>query len=109
MDLQETLQFGNHTGATSKVELLREMISEDIWHGYRLVIPLNKIKHFPRACLAPMNIMRQLTLDASRDIMDKAQLTHNQSFKWQSGTFVHKRNIKENLQRCMYGRCLILM
>jgi hypothetical protein len=54
-----------------------------------------------------MNIMHQLTLDASGDIMDRDQLTHDQSFKWQSGTLVNKRVIKEKLQRCMYGWCLM--
>jgi hypothetical protein len=54
-----------------------------------------------------MNIMHQFTLDASGDIMDKEQLTHNQSFKWQSGTLVNKRVIKEELQQCMYGWCLM--
>ncbi len=69
--LQEALQFGNHQGATSKLELLRELITEDVRHGYELVIPLNKIECFPGACLAPINTMHQLTLDASGDIMDK--------------------------------------
>ncbi len=53
-DLQEALQFGNHKGATSKPELLRELITEDIWHGYGLVIPLNKIERFPGKYLAQM-------------------------------------------------------
>ncbi len=70
-DLQEALQFGNHKGATSKPELLRELITEDVIHGYGLVIPLDKIKRISGACLAPMNIMHQFTLDASGDIMDK--------------------------------------
>jgi hypothetical protein len=106
-DLQETLQFGNHKGATSKPELLRELITADVTHGYGLIIPLNKIERIPGACLAPMNIMHQFTLDASRDIVDKERLTHDQSFKWQSGTLVNKRVIKEELQQCMYGRCLM--
>jgi hypothetical protein len=70
-DLREALQFGNYKGATSKLELLRDLITEDVWHGFGLVIPLNKIERFPGACLAPMNIMHQLTLDASGDIMNK--------------------------------------
>ena len=106
-DLQEALKFGNHEGATSKPELLRELITVDVTHGYGLVIPLDKIERIPGACLAPMNIMHQFTLDASGDIVDKEQLTHDQSFKWQSGTSVNKRVIKEELQQCMYGRCLM--
>jgi len=33
-----------------------------------------------------MNIMHQFTLNASGNIVDKERLTHDQSFKWQSGT-----------------------
>ena len=70
-DLQEAIQFGNHKGTTSKPGLLKELIKADIQHGYGLVIPLDKIKHIPGACLASMNIMHQFTLDASGDIVDK--------------------------------------
>ncbi len=80
-DLQEALQFGNHKGATSKPELLRELITADVTHGYGLIIPLNKIERIPGACLALMNIMHHFTLDASGDIVDKERLTHDQSFK----------------------------
>jgi hypothetical protein len=107
VDLQEALKFGNHEGPTSKPELLRELITVNVTHGYGLVIPLDKIERIPGACLAPMNIMHQFTLDASGDIVDKEQPTHDQSFKWQSGTLVNMRVIKEELQQCMYGRCLM--
>jgi hypothetical protein len=80
-DRQEALRFGNHEGATSKPELLRELITADVTHGYGLVIPLDKIERISGACLGPMNIMHQFTLDASGDIVDKEQLTHDQSFK----------------------------
>jgi hypothetical protein len=85
-DLQEALKFGNHKGTTSKPELLRELIIADVTHGYGLDIPLHKIERIPGACLAPMNIMHQFTPDASGDIVDNEQLTHDQSFKWKSGT-----------------------
>ena len=54
-----------------------------------------------------MNIMHQFTLDASGDIVDKERLTHDQSFKWHSGTLVNSRVDKDKLQLCMYGRCLM--
>jgi hypothetical protein len=56
-----------------------------------------------------MNIMNQFTLDTSGEIVDKDWLTHDQSFKWQSGLSVNKRVIRENLQPCMYGRCLMCL
>jgi hypothetical protein len=106
-DLNKALQFGNHKGASQKPELPKKPISDDIKFGYGLVIPRGKIAWLPNACLAPMNIMNQFTLDASGKIVDKERLTHNQSFKWQSGLSVNKRVIRENLQQCMYGRCLM--
>ena len=54
-----------------------------------------------------MNIMHQFTLDAGGNIVDKERLTHDQSFKWQSGTSVNNRVDKDKLQRCMYGCCLM--
>jgi hypothetical protein len=99
--------LGNHKGAASKPDLLKALITEDIRHGYGLVIPRDKVARIPNACLAPMNIMHQFTLNASGDIVDKELLTHDQSFKWQSGTLVNSRVDKDKLQRCMYGRCLM--
>ncbi len=106
-DLHKALVFGNHKGATSKPELLKALITKDVRHGYGLVIPRDKIARTPNACLAPMNIMHQFTLNASGDIIDKKRLTHDQSFKWQSGTSVNSRVDKDKLQRCMYGCCLM--
>jgi hypothetical protein len=76
-------------------------------YGYGLVIPRGKISRLPNACVAPMNIMNQYTLDVGGEIMDKERLTHNQSFKWQSRLSVNRRVKKASLQRCMYGRCLM--
>jgi hypothetical protein len=106
-DLTEALQFGNHKGASQKPNLLKKLILDDICHGYGLVIPWGKISHLPNACLAPMNITKQFTLEAGGEIVDKECLTHNQSFTWQSGLLVNKRMILESLQQCMHGRFLM--
>ncbi len=106
-DLHKALAFGNHKGAASKPELLKVLIIEDVRHGYGLVIPQEKVARIPNACLIPMNIMHQFTLDASGDIVEKEHLTHDQSFKWQSGTLVNSRVDKDKLQWCMYGHCLM--
>jgi hypothetical protein len=100
------LAFGNHKGASSKPELLRELISGNVKHGYGLVLPWNKIDRIPHVCIAPINIMNQFTFDASGDIINKEHLTHDQSFCWKSGSSVNWRKVKEKLQQCMYGGCL---
>ncbi len=106
-DLTNALQFGNHKGASQKPDLLKKSISDDIRYGYGLVIPWGKISHLPNACVAPMNIIKQFTLNMGGEIVDKERLTHDQSFKWQSGLSVNRRGIRDGLQRCMYSRCLM--
>ncbi len=106
-DLTEALAFGNHKGASQKPVLLKKLISDNIHYGYRLVIPWVKISRLPNACVAPMNIMKQFTLNVGGKIVDKEHLTHDLSFKWQSGLLVNRRVNKESLQRCMYGHCLM--
>jgi hypothetical protein len=81
-DLTNALQFGNHKGASQKPDLLKKLISDDICYGYRLVILWGKISRLLNACVAPMNIMKQFTLDVGGEIVDKEHLIHDQSFKW---------------------------
>jgi hypothetical protein len=99
-DLTKALQFGNHNGASQKLILLKKLISDDIRHGYGLVIPQEKISCLPDACLAPMNIMKQFTLEIGREIVDKEHLIQDQSFKWQSRflvnpTMMHVRTLPD--------------
>jgi hypothetical protein len=77
-DLREAFAFGNHKGASMKPVLLKKSISDNIKFGYGLVIPQGKISCLPNACVAPMNIMNQFTLDTGGEIVEKEQLTHDQ-------------------------------
>ncbi len=85
----KVLAFGNHKGASSKPELLQELISGNVKHGYRLVLPWSKINRIPHACIAQINITYQFTLDTRGDIVDKERLTHDQSFRWKLGSLVN--------------------
>jgi hypothetical protein len=88
-NLEEALKFKNHKRASQKLELLAKLISNDICYDYGFIIPREKIACLPNACLAPMNIMMQYTLDAGVNIVDKECFTQDQSFKWQSGKSVN--------------------
>ena len=47
-DLQEALEFGNHKGAKQNPELLLELVSKDVKHGYAVKIPFVKGRINPR-------------------------------------------------------------
>ena len=103
-DLQEALAFGNHKGASSNPALLKQLVEKDVSHGYALPLPLAKISRLPGgALMAPMNIMRQNTIDEQGRIVEKDRLTHDQSYKWGSGTSVNSRVDKSKLLPCMFG------
>ena len=105
-DLREAKTFGNHKGAESDPVLLRNLIEGDVIHGYALVLPLDKIDRIPGVLLAPMNIMKQNTIDEYGSIIEKDRLTHDQSYIWGSETSVNSRVRKDELLPCMFGYCL---
>jgi hypothetical protein len=105
-DLEDALAFGNHKGASQKPELLKKLIGKDVKYGYSLPIPLASVRSIPGICMAPMNIMAQNTIDELGRIIPKDRLTHDQTWKWSSGTSVNSRIKKELLQACRYGFCI---
>jgi len=106
LDLQEALEFGNHKGATEKPQLLEELVTKDVIHGYGLVLPLSKISQIPGALMAPLNIQKQNMIDEQGRIIPKDRLSHDQSFKWGPGTSVNSRVRKEELLPCRFGHCI---
>ena len=60
-DVAEALAFGNHKGAQTNYTLLRQLVDDDVTHGYSLPLPLAKIHLLPGVLLAPMNIVEHHT------------------------------------------------
>ncbi len=88
-DVNEALAFGNHKGASLQPDLLRKLVTKDVQFGYCLPLPLGKAINIPGILLTPMNIQKQNTMDKHGWIVEKDRLTHDQSFKWSSGTSVN--------------------
>jgi hypothetical protein len=104
--LADALTFGNHKGAFTKPVLLRNLISKDVKYGYSLPIPLSHVASIPGLVMAPLNIMAQNTINETGKIVPKDRLTHDQSWKWSSGTSVNSRVKKDLLQACRFGFCI---
>jgi hypothetical protein len=105
-NIEDALTFGNHKGAAQKPELLKKLVGKDVKYGYSLPIPLSSVRSIPGLCMAPMNTMAQNTIDEFGRISPKDRLTHDQSWKWSSGTSVNSRVQKDALQACRYGFCI---
>ncbi len=105
-DLNEALCFGNHKGTSKNPELLKQLVTKDVILGYCLPIPLDQVKKLKKALMAPMNIMSQNMIDKTGQIVEKDCLTHNQSYKWGSGTSVNSQVRKDELLPCMFRACI---
>jgi hypothetical protein len=88
-DLVDALTFGNPNGTSQKPVILKKLITKDIKYGYSLPVPLSSIQSIPDLVMAPMNIMEQNMIDKFGQIIPKDRLTHDQSWKWSSGTSVN--------------------
>ena len=99
-DLVNALTFRNHKGALQKPVILKKLIAKDIKYRYSLPVPLSSVQLIPGLVMAPMNIMAQNTIDKFGQIIPKDRLTHNQSWKWSSGTSVNSRVQKELFKAC---------
>ena len=106
LDFVTALERGNHKGAQKKPDLLRELISKDMIHGYGLPLPLSMLIRIPSTVLAPMNIMAQNTINEFGQIIAKDRLTHNQSFDFSPDSSVSSRVIWDNLPPVRYGHCM---
>jgi hypothetical protein len=105
-DVEDTLNFGNHKGANKQQELLEKLVTDDVTRGFAIPLPLSKIIQIPGILLAPLNIQAQNTINERGEIIPKNRLTHDQSWKWQSGPSVNSRVIKEELMPCYFGQAL---
>jgi hypothetical protein len=87
----KALRFGNHKGAENNPELLQKLIAKDFKHGYALPIPLSEIHRLPGALMALLNITKKNSIDQYGQIIGKDRMTHDQCYKWGSGTSVKSR------------------
>ncbi len=105
-DVREALIFGNYKGASMKTDLLLQLMLKDVHFGYCLPLPLAMTKKIPGILIAPMNIQHQNTINEFGRIVTKDPQTHNQSFKWSSGTSVNSRVKTEEILPCLFGACI---
>jgi hypothetical protein len=108
LDLTEALAMGNHKGATKEPQILENLMKEDVFRGYSLPIPLNKVVEIPGAIMAPQNVARQNTIDETGKIVGKDRLTHDQSWTYSSqAPSMNDRVREDELTPVQFGRTMI--
>ena len=106
LDFTTALERGNHKGAQKKPDLLKELVTNEVIHGYGLPLPLSVLIQIPGTLLAPMNIQAQNTINEFGKIIAKDRLTYDQSFDFSPNSSVNSRVIWDNLPPVRYGHCI---
>ena len=105
------LERGNHKSAEERPAILRDLLIEDVVHGFTLPVPASSILSIPGAEVAPMGIAAQSTINEIGEIIDKDRLTHDLSFQIADAGSVNDRCDMNLHQECLFGhvlrRCIV--
>ena len=90
-DIEDAIKRGNHKSAKSSPSTLCDLVSKDISRGFQLPISLKALHKIPHAIVAPYGLVHQFTIDEQGNRADKYRMTHDQSFRFSSGSSVNNR------------------
>jgi hypothetical protein len=105
-DVYEALRYGNHKSTQENPAVVLDILDDEVKHGWQLVLPSAKIPMIPGTIVSPLGLVKQNTINEHGETTVKWRLTHDQSFKFQSGTSVNSRVDEDKLAHCMYGTAL---
>jgi hypothetical protein len=105
-DLTWHLHRGNHKSTDKNQPKVRELLNEDVTHGYSLILPVSCLPHLKNASIAPLGLQKQDTINELGERVTKWRMTHDQTFPGESGLSVNRRTDMTALQPCMLGFAL---
>jgi hypothetical protein len=107
--LDLAMEFGNHKGAQKNPHQLRQLLIDDVTHGFNLPVTIDLVNRILGLVLSPMNIAKQNTIDEIGRIIEKDRLTHDHSHEFFPGSSINKRCRQDLHQTCMFGKALSRM
>ena len=107
-DFEMALSKGNGRAANEESEWIAEQFDEEIRKGWVLALPLEAHKDLKGCVFAPLNVVKQDTINEFNEIVDKKRLCHNLSSEGKfSKESVNSRTIREELSEVFYGHALL--
>jgi hypothetical protein len=106
VDVLEAIRYGNHLSTRKNPTVVVEMLSDEVAHGWQMVLPVESIPKIPGTIVSPLGLVCQNTINELGETTQKWRMTHDQSFEFSSGTSVNSRVRENELAKCMYGAAL---
>jgi hypothetical protein len=105
-DVYEALRYGNHQLTHTNPDVILEMLNEEVRYGWQLVLPASSIPKITGTVVSPLGLVKQTSINEHGESVVKWRLTHDQSFRFKSGTSVNSRVETDKLANCLYGNAL---
>ena len=107
-DIDYQLQRGNHksTSVPENAAALEKAFDKEVKFNWAIPLSPQCIKSIPHACVTPLGVAVQWTIDADNNRILKRRTTHDCTFPGPSGASCNNRVIIEDLPPCSYGHAL---
>ena len=105
--VRSNVERGNHKSASDRPEILRELMLDDVAHGFTLPVPLSALDLIPDTSVG---IAAQSTINEWGEIVPKDRPTHDLSFQIGTAESINDRIDMDQHQPCRFGhafrRCI---
>ena len=108
-DIKFMLKRGNHQSAKTdeNKDALSKSFDKEVASQWAIPITIDCIKNIPHACITPLGVATQWSINEKNERYEKKRTTHDCTFPGMSGNSCNKRVIKEELSKCRYGHALL--
>ena len=108
MDIDFHLDRGNHKSASTDkgLKTINQAFDKEVSLGWQIPILPDSIKNIKGACVTPLGIATQWTINAKNERIVKERVTHDCTFPGPSGLSANIRVPDELLDPCIYGFAL---
>ena len=108
-DIDYMLKRGNHpsTMVPENAYALEKAFDKEVKYGWALPILPTIIRNIPEACITPLGVVAQWSINEYNERIIKRRVTHDCTFPGPSGLSCNLRINKDDIKECKYGHALL--
>ena len=108
-DIDFHLERGNHKSASHQegIQAITKAFKREVSLGWQIPILPDAIKAIKGACITPLGVAKQWTINSSNERIIKKRVTHDCTFPGPSGLSANLRVPEDILDECLYGFALL--
>ena len=104
------MKRGNHKSASKSKDVLdfvNKQYNKEVSKGWIIPIPTEILPLLKNACVIPIGVTSQFTINERAETIQKLKLTHDCSWEGPSSFSINNRIDETKLAPLQYGRCIL--